>query len=176
MHKEAHIVHGDVKLENIFLDPDKDEPCGYRVYLSDFGLAQEMDEEANGAEHDYDEVQEMPLSGSIPYCSPERLQALEPRLTEAMDAWGLGVVAYALVYSKLPFHDDYEPRLVMKILEAEIDWTTTGPHQEDALAASSTCCWWIRTSAGLCPKRCAVPGSLVDVPALGECVRACTRV
>jgi serine/threonine protein kinase len=121
MHNEARIIHGDVKLENIFLDPDKEAEYGYRVYVSDFGLAQEMDT-SDAMSSTQEREEEAPLSGSIPYCSPERLQAIEPQLTQAMDAWGLGVVAYALVFSQLPFHDDYEPRLVMKILEAEIDW------------------------------------------------------
>jgi len=63
--------------------------------------------------------------GSLPYAAPELLVQRASRAHQgavqyvpnpAQDVWALGCVLHALVYGQLPFVDNFEPRLVDKIL------------------------------------------------------------
>ncbi|KAF9454856.1 kinase-like protein, partial [Macrolepiota fuliginosa MF-IS2] len=60
--------------------------------------------------------------GSLPYAAPEILlpQTTGPlRPHPAQDIWALGVMLYALLTSRFPFSDSFEPRLQMKILQGK---------------------------------------------------------
>ena len=56
-------------------------------------------------------------AGSLPYSPPEQMKSPVPILDPSVDIWALGCVLYALVEGRLPFEDDFEPRLRMKIMK-----------------------------------------------------------
>ncbi|KAJ1973789.1 hypothetical protein H4R34_004957 [Dimargaris verticillata] len=60
------------------------------------------------------------VGGSLAYCAPEQLRASYPLCSPATDVWALGIILYAMLLGTLPFNDDYEPRLVMHILNRSI--------------------------------------------------------
>ncbi|KAI0233659.1 hypothetical protein L0F63_002324, partial [Massospora cicadina] len=100
LHEDAHLVHCDLKLENIVRAEDNS------LRLSDFGLSQSQRRPSTP-------TQATP-KGSLAYCSPELLAAKGVN-SYASDIWSLGVILYAMVSGQFPFSDGFEPRLVMKI-------------------------------------------------------------
>uniref|UniRef100_UPI00398EA578 testis-specific serine/threonine-protein kinase 5-like n=1 Tax=Pristiophorus japonicus TaxID=55135 RepID=UPI00398EA578 len=91
-----HIVHRDLKCENILLD---ESGC---VKLTDFGLATKC--RKNGLMNTF--------CGSMPYTAPEILQGQKYK-GEHADIWSMGVILYAMVTGKLPF-SEFQP---CKLLE-----------------------------------------------------------
>jgi serine/threonine protein kinase len=59
-------------------------------------------------------------SASLPYAPPEILSAPPSGPSLAQDMWALGIILHALLTSRLPFVDTFDPRLQMKILRG--DW------------------------------------------------------
>ncbi|BEJ12228.1 hypothetical protein CspHIS471_0206880 [Cutaneotrichosporon sp. HIS471] len=55
-------------------------------------------------------------SASLPYASPELLNAPPSRPALNQDIWALGIILHALLTGRLPFNDSFDPRLQMKIL------------------------------------------------------------
>ncbi|KAJ3361666.1 hypothetical protein GGF32_007134 [Allomyces javanicus] len=91
------------------------------VKLTDFGLSAGVDEACEDPEWS---------GGSLEYCPPESFDPVPApwmapkeksikKYLGARDVWSWAVCVYALVTGQLPFSDDYEPRLVMKIREFE---------------------------------------------------------
>jgi serine/threonine protein kinase len=154
LHEQVHLVHGDIKLENILVD----ELGACRI--SDFGLARyitaptsnESDGRMNllpphlrGRASRHRNSTYVPGSnkqpslhhfpaGSLPYAAPELLlppttsskattdeeNATSPYpANPAQDVWALGCLLHALLLGRLPFADNYEPRLQMKIVRGE---------------------------------------------------------
>ncbi|RKP36131.1 kinase-like domain-containing protein [Dimargaris cristalligena] len=102
LHQRAGVAHHDLKLDNVLLDQD------YHVKLADFGLSRPLLTPCHHA------------GGSLAYCSPEQARTSYPLCAASSDMWSLGVILYALVIGTLPFMDDYEPRLVMAILNRRL--------------------------------------------------------
>ncbi|KNE55209.1 serine/threonine protein kinase [Allomyces macrogynus ATCC 38327] len=108
------------------------------VKLADFGLSETVS--AACADPTW-------AGGSLEYCPPEsfdpvpdRVLASPMQLTQflkARDVWSWAAVVYALATGQLPFVDDFEPRLVMKIRDfASLFPKLDKPKQETRAAAA----------------------------------------
>lgn len=99
---ERHIVHRDIKLENVLvnLPPQElsDRSIDWQAYphsvitLTDLGLSRRV----------ADDEKLTTRCGSEDYAAPEVIMGLE-YAGRATDAWSLGVLLYALLESRLPF-------------------------------------------------------------------------
>ena len=58
-------------------------------------------------------------SASLPYAPPELLSPAPLAPSLAQDMWALGVILYALLTSRLPFTDAFDPRLALRIIRGE---------------------------------------------------------
>ncbi|WVN89918.1 uncharacterized protein L203_105148 [Cryptococcus depauperatus CBS 7841] len=71
----------------------------------------------DGRDDSHTPVQSQPFpSASLPYAPPELLRAPPSRASLAQDMWAVGIILHALLTSRLPFVDAFDPRLQMKIL------------------------------------------------------------
>ena len=102
LHKTKHIIHRDLKLENIAIDSNQ------AIRLIDFGLSKQF---SNENEH------LKTLCGSVDYASPEILRG--ETYNALADIWSLGVVLYAMVSGLLPFSGNNVPETMNNILNSE---------------------------------------------------------
>lgn len=72
-------------------------------------------------------------SASLPYAPPELLRAPPSPPSLAQDIWALGIILYALLTSRLPFADTFDPRLQMKILKGDYVVPNVGPEWIECL-------------------------------------------
>ncbi|CAK5086753.1 unnamed protein product [Meloidogyne enterolobii] len=84
--ERQHIVHRDIKCENVFLDSN------LRVKLGDFGFARELRPGVDSNTH----------CGSRPYAAIELLSGRTYR-GNGVDIWSAGVVLYVILTSFFPF-------------------------------------------------------------------------
>lgn len=86
------ICHGDIKPSNVLLTPDG------KAMLFDFNLSYTLDDKQR-------------VGGTLPYMSPEHLQAMAERRDDAIhvdprsDLFSFGVLLYELLCGELPFGD-----------------------------------------------------------------------
>lgn len=90
----ANIVHRDLKLDNVFLIDNADDPAQPRVKLLDWGIAKVI---SNDVRHTI----EGQLVGTPQYLAPE--QARGAAVSPQTDVYSLGVMAYELFLEQLPF-------------------------------------------------------------------------
>ena len=133
LHKVAHVVHNDLKLENILGFPSEDE-SKITWKVADFGLA-----ECVVPQDDPSNVPPTPC-GTIEYIAPEMVRYLDtdmeifdtvpshakplppPDLSPyARDMWALGCILYALCTGSLPFTDAVQSRLLQRISDGEYE-------------------------------------------------------
>ncbi|KAG0374118.1 NUAK SNF1-like kinase 1 [Mortierella sp. AD032] len=91
---QLNIVHRDLKLENVLLEPQAGAPLRPKVKLTDFGLAKIID---------LDSPLLTTRCGSEDYAAPEIILG-QPYDGREADIWSLGVVLYALLVGFLPFN------------------------------------------------------------------------
>ncbi|KAJ3298024.1 hypothetical protein HDU79_000875 [Rhizoclosmatium sp. JEL0117] len=96
---EMHIIHRDLKAENLLLD------ANMNIKIADFGFSNQFNpgECLNT------------WCGSPPYAAPELFQGKE-YLGPEVDIWSLGVVLYVLVCGALPFDGSTLPKLRARVL------------------------------------------------------------
>ncbi|XP_077434528.1 homeodomain-interacting protein kinase 1-like [Vanacampus margaritifer] len=112
--RHAHMIHADIKLENVMLIDHQRQP--YRIKVGDLGLAHGASatkQNSNGQSH--------------PYRSPEIL--LGAPYAEATDMWSAGCVAAFLYIGTHVYPGRTEYETIKYILE------TQGPFPEDILAS-----------------------------------------
>ncbi len=109
---EAHVIHRDLKPDNIFLalDPEAAK-LGYSVKLVDFGIAKVVQDEA---ETGASSTQAGMVLGTPHYMSPEALTATAP-VGKASDIWSLGACAFAAAVGRVPFEGDAIGDVVLKV-------------------------------------------------------------
>lgn len=97
---EVGILHGDLKSENILIDPKSLE-----IKLIDFGSAQMFDAKSKGAKINPKLVRT--FRGTNLYKPPEYLltKCFYPRPSTV---WTIGIIMYDMVIGRFPFEDDAE--------------------------------------------------------------------
>lgn len=125
LHVNSRVAHLDLKLENVLINSEDEK---IQVLLCDFGLSYWADDRRNrNRKFDSLEPNDAFCSGSITSIPPEVLSSEASSASECsdigsftaktkQDIWALGVLLYALVCGRLPFYDDYLPRLQHTII------------------------------------------------------------
>jgi tRNA A-37 threonylcarbamoyl transferase component Bud32 len=105
----ANVVHRDLKLDNIFLIDNADDPSQPKVKLLDWGIAKVI---SANARHTI----EGQLVGTPQYLSPE--QARGAAVSPQTDVYSLGVMAYELFLEQLPFEAETSAEIMAMHLRA----------------------------------------------------------
>jgi serine/threonine protein kinase len=127
LHYEG-IVHRDIKPANLLWTKD------HRVKISDFGVsyfgrpiregeAEENISEADATDFD-DDLELAKTVGTPAFFAPELcytdLDAEQPKVTEQIDVWSLGVTLYCIIFARLPFLADDEFQLFRCIAKNDV--------------------------------------------------------
>jgi len=101
LHMRCKLTHGDLKLENIVIDPKNN------ARLIDFGLCSSLTSSGYA------------FCGSLRYSAPEVIRKEEDS-TGTADIWSMGVILYAMLFSSLPFNENTEEHIVQSILNKPV--------------------------------------------------------
>jgi serine/threonine-protein kinase len=105
----AGIIHRDLKVDNVFLIDNQEDPASPRVKLLDWGIAKVI---SNDPRHTI----EGQLVGTPQYLAPE--QARGAAVSPATDVYSLGVMAYELFLEQLPFEAETSAEIMAMHLRA----------------------------------------------------------
>src|SRR5262249_54844998 len=122
------VVHRDIKPANLLWTRD------HRVKISDFGVSYfgrpirdgEPDETVSESEaKDFDDDLELAKTVGTPaFFAPELcytdLDKDQPKVSEQIDVWSLGVTLYCLIYARIPFLAEDEFQMFRKIATEEV--------------------------------------------------------
>ena len=115
-----HIVHRDVKPQNVLIDEEG------TAKVTDFGIARSLTEEGLTADGR--------VLGTTDYVSPE--QALGHDVGPQSDLYSLGVVLFEMLIGDVPFHGENQVAVAMKHVREELpDVQRRRPEVSSALAA-----------------------------------------
>ncbi|KAI0406992.1 hypothetical protein F4802DRAFT_62578 [Xylaria palmicola] len=127
LHYEG-VVHRDIKPANLLWTKD------HRVKISDFGVSYfgrpiregEPDELVSESEaQDFDDDLELAKTVGTPaFFAPElcytEVDQVQPKISEQIDVWSLGVTLYCLVFARIPFMAEDEFQMFRKIAKEEL--------------------------------------------------------
>lgn len=123
------VVHRDIKPANLLWTRD------HRVKISDFGVSYfgrpirdgELDETVSESEaKDFDDDLELAKTVGTPaFFAPELCYTdvdgkEQPKVSEQIDVWSLGVTLYCLIYARIPFLAEDEFQMFCKIATDEV--------------------------------------------------------
>jgi len=125
------VIHRDLKLDNVFLVDNPDDPTTPSVKLLDWGIAKVL-------HHDVRFTIDGQLVGTPHYLAPE--QARGALVTPATDVYSLGVMAYELFLGQLPFDAETSAEVMTMQLRAlptppKEMWPEIPPALEELLLA-----------------------------------------
>ncbi|KAI5923736.1 hypothetical protein F4810DRAFT_191061 [Camillea tinctor] len=126
LHYEG-VVHRDIKPANLLWTKD------HRVKISDFGVSYfgrpirdgELDELVSESEaRDFDDDLELAKTVGTPaFFAPELCYTMDeeqPKISEQIDVWSLGVTLYCLIFARIPFMAEDEFQMFKKIATEEV--------------------------------------------------------
>ncbi|KAG4027819.1 hypothetical protein MFRU_026g00010 [Monilinia fructicola] len=127
LHYEG-IVHRDIKPANLLWTK------GHRVKISDFGVSyfgrpiREGETEENISEADAtdfdDDLELAKTVGTPAFFAPELcytdIDVEQPKVTEQIDVWSLGITLYCLIYARIPFMAEDEYQLFKAIAKEDV--------------------------------------------------------
>lgn len=128
LHYEG-VVHRDIKPANLLWTRD------HRVKISDFGVSYfgrpiregEFDDElvSESEARDFDNDLELAKTVGTPaFFSPELcytdVDGEQPKISEQIDVWSLGVTLYCLIYARIPFMAEDEFQMFRKIATEDV--------------------------------------------------------
>lgn len=120
-----HIIHGDIKLENILLMSNEEHEAGIpTVKLCDFGLSKLLDKESGKA------FMETPV-GSMHYMAPEIKS--KSYVDEKIDMWALGIVIYKMSVAYKPTQIAGYKYENGPIPFRKVDWRRRSPELQDLI-------------------------------------------
>ncbi|KAI5964647.1 uncharacterized protein KGF55_001716 [Candida pseudojiufengensis] len=123
--KQVHsmnLSHRDLKLENILLADSRKTI----VKLTDFGMIREYNPQSRKFLST--------ICGTSVYMAPELING-QKYSGFAIDVWSLGVILYTMLYGQLPFDDEDEFKVKMKILNDNPDFSDLVPAEINVLIA-----------------------------------------
>ena len=118
---ERHIIHRDIKPDNILLGNDG------RVYLSDFGVSEMF----NAGEKEVVAAR----AGTPAFLAPECFSGADVVAGKPVDIWALGVTFYLMLFGHLPFQASNEAELQKLIVEGEVQTSSLVTHETASMAS-----------------------------------------
>jgi len=91
---EKHVIHCDLKPENVLCTHDPSRGDDWDIKITDFGLSKPVIDDDNHSD--------LTFCGSPLYMSPEMLN--KHPYTDSVDMWSLGVMMFELLCGTPPFH------------------------------------------------------------------------
>ena len=124
LHETKKVVHLDIKLENILLRKN------FEIYICDFGMSLGFDADSlKNRLHSTFDSNDRFCAGSVTSLPPEVFSSSNKSITsfsedsfdlkKKQDIWALGVALYAMITGKLPFNDEFLPRLQYSIISGD---------------------------------------------------------
>ncbi|WP_437587391.1 AAA family ATPase [Sorangium sp. So ce1000] len=108
-----HIIHKDIKPQNLLYNPDTDE-----VKITDLGIASRAPRESQNLSH------AGLIEGTLAYMAPEQTGRMNRWIDERTDLYSLGVTFYQMLTGRLPF----EARDPLEWVHCHIARTPLPPH------------------------------------------------
>ena len=101
--KENHIIHRDLKLENILIKEENDQ----KIYkIIDYGSGKQLIRTLQTIKTNV---------GTYPFMAPEIIESDEELNKSKCDLWSLGIIIYYLFFSNYPYHGITPIALLNKI-------------------------------------------------------------
>jgi len=107
LHEVAHVIHHDLKLQNILVDANNN------VKVIDFGFSQRFSLDNNSF---------YSTCGSPKYCAPEMFS--NTAHNQSVDIWSLGIILYRMVTGVFPFDHPKISKLSQIIQTCEPDYSS----------------------------------------------------